>query len=158
MHPRMHIYKQRLLSVRHFFHVELPGSTFPFPPSLHRGLAGMKVFLPFIFFFRLLCMMQIPTADKVCKAVAVSDITVSGCFAAYNGAALFLLLTVQQIWWMLRREDICSKSITCNYITPPNKSGSLSPVGRVDIPIDSLGVCSGRLCADSFPVYFYCAK
>lgn len=99
MHTRMHIYKQRLLSVRHFFHVELPGSTFPFPPSLRRGLTGMKVFLPFIFFFPLLCMMQIPTADKVCKVVAVSDITVSGCFAAYNGAAaLFFLLIVQQIW------------------------------------------------------------
>lgn len=44
-------------------------------------------------------MMQIPTADKVCKVVAVSDITVSGCFAAYNGAAaLFFLHIVQQIW------------------------------------------------------------
>lgn len=44
-------------------------------------------------------MMQIPTADKVCKVVTVSDISVSGCFAAYNGAAaLFLFLIVQQIW------------------------------------------------------------
>lgn len=44
----MHIYKQGFLSVRHFFHVELPGSSFPFPSSIP-GLIGMKAFLPFIY-------------------------------------------------------------------------------------------------------------
>jgi len=48
MHTRMHIYKHRLLSMRHFFHVELPGSSFPFPPSVP-GLIDMKVFLPFMY-------------------------------------------------------------------------------------------------------------
>lgn len=99
MHTRMHIYKQRLLSVRHFFHVKLPGSTFPFPSLPPPRAHWYESFPAFYIFFPLLCMMQIPTADKVCKVVTVSDITVSGCFAAYNGAAaLFLFLIVQQIW------------------------------------------------------------
>lgn len=32
-HMYAYIYEQRFLSMRHYFHVKLPGSSFPFPPG-----------------------------------------------------------------------------------------------------------------------------
>lgn len=50
MNLHMNICKQKVPSMRCFFHVELPGSSFSFPSS-SPGLIGMKAFLPLCAFF-----------------------------------------------------------------------------------------------------------
>lgn len=65
-----------------------------FLPSLHPRLIAMDVFLPFLLFFPLLCMMQTSAADKVCKVEAMFHTATGGCVAAYFNAILIL---VQQI-------------------------------------------------------------
>lgn len=52
----------------------------------------MDVFLPFVLFFLLLCMMQTPAADKVCKVEAMLHAATGGCFVAYFNAISILLV------------------------------------------------------------------
>lgn len=137
MHTRMHIYKQRLLSVRHFFHVKLPGSTFPFPSLPPPRAHWYESFPAFYIFFFLFCVwckfLQLTRFVRLwlCQISQFQDV-----LQLIMVLLLYFFFSLSNRSGRCWKGDICLKSITCNYVTPPNKSGSLLPVGRVDIPND----------------------
>lgn len=135
------IYKQRFLSMRHYFHVKLPGSSFP-SPQAHWYESFPAFFLCNLFqlmgFVRLwLCYMSQFEDALQLKLVLVKS---------------FCLLSDRS---GRRWGDTCLKSITFNQTASQKKSGSFIPVYRAEIPIQNMGVVRLVLSWGAFVALFW---